>query len=439
MGAAESDGSGGENVPLLVASTSLGAGGGGGGGVVSGAYERSRERSDAQKSAYNFILVATDCFLIGLQACPPLSLWVSLACKEPILVHMSKVEGRFLFNPVSVNFLTEIAKVLFASVMLVGQNRKRLPGERSAFSLSTMLLAAKANALLAVPALLYAINNYLKFVMQLYFKPATVKMLSNLKVLTIAFLLRLVMNRRFNVIQCEALFLLLMGITINQLSCNTALPGADADHLPATMIAYVYTVMSVTVPSAASVYNEYALKSNYEHSVHMQNFLMYAYGAFFNLIGLVIYAIYKGIFEGHTGITLLLICNNAMQGIVSSFFFKFADTILKKYSSTVATILTGLMSAALFGHHLTINFLIGVSIVFISMHQFFGGIESDKSRRTHPEPSPRLHRRSHLKMNGKGSGVDLSSGETATIISDTMSEVELNRRSDASKHPLLPI
>ena len=40
-------------------------------------------------------------------------------------------------------------------------------------------------------------------------------------------------------------------------------------------------------------------------------------------------------------ITLLLVVNNALQGVLSSFFFKYADTILKKYSSTLATILTG--------------------------------------------------------------------------------------------------
>ena len=68
---------------------------------------------------------------------------------------------------------------------------------------------------------------------------------------------------------------------------------------------------------------------------------------------------------------MLLVMNNALQGILSSFFFKYADTILKKYSSTVATIVTGIMSAALFGHSLTLNFLIGVTVVFISMHQFF--------------------------------------------------------------------
>ena len=68
---------------------------------------------------------------------------------------------------------------------------------------------------------------------------------------------------------------------------------------------------------------------------------------------------------------MLLVMNNALQGILSSFFFKYADTILKKYSSTLATIVTGIMSAALFGHTLTLNFLIGVTVVFISMHQFF--------------------------------------------------------------------
>ncbi|KAL6555518.1 hypothetical protein OROHE_007190 [Orobanche hederae] len=84
------------------------------------------------------------------------------------------------------------------------------------------------------------------------------------------------------------------------------------------------------------------------------------------------------ILEGHSRATMFLICNNAAQGILSSFFFKYADTILKKYSSTVATIFTGIASAALFGHTLTINFLLGISVVFISMHQFFSPLAKAK-------------------------------------------------------------
>ena len=47
--------------------------------------------------------------------------------------------------------------------------------------------------------------------MQLYFRPATVKMLSNLKVLTIAMLLKVIMRRVFTTTQWEALLLLILG------------------------------------------------------------------------------------------------------------------------------------------------------------------------------------------------------------------------------------
>jgi len=88
------------------------------------------------------------------------------------------------------------------------------------------------------------------------------------------------------------------------------------------------------------------------------------------------------ILRGHSRATMFLICNNAAQGILSSFFFKYADTILKKYSSTVATIFTGLASAAFLGQPLTVNFLLGISIVFISMHQFFSPLAKVKDEKT---------------------------------------------------------
>ncbi|XP_058201597.1 CMP-sialic acid transporter 2-like [Rhododendron vialii] len=141
--------------------------------------------------------------------------------------------------------------------------------------------------------------------------------------------------------------------------------------------------VQVTVPSMASVFNEYALKSQYDTSIYLQNLFLYGYGAIFNFLAILGTTIVTGpksfdILEGHSKATMLLILNNAAQGILSSFFFKYADTILKKYSSTVATIFTGIASAALFGHTLTINFLLGISVVFISMHQFFSPLSKVK-------------------------------------------------------------
>ncbi|XP_044499348.1 CMP-sialic acid transporter 2-like [Mangifera indica] len=333
---------------------------------VSRAYDRHKNRASSKQRVLNVFLVVGDCMLVGLQ---------------PILVYMSKVDGRFKFSPISVNFLTELAKVLFAIVMLLLQARHQKVGEKPLLSMSTFLQAARSNVLLAVPAFLYAINNYLKFIMQLYFNPATVKMLSNLKVLVIAVLLKIIMRRRFSIIQWEALALLLIGISVNQLR---SLPeGTSALGLPVATGAYIYTLIFVTVPSLASVYNEYALKSQYDTSIYLQNLFLYGYGAIFNFLGILVTAIIKGpdsfdILQGHSKATMLLIFNNAAQGILSSFFFKYADTILKKYSSTVATIFTGIASAALFGHKLTMNFMLGISIVFISMHQFFSPLSKVK-------------------------------------------------------------
>lgn len=39
---------------------------------------------------------------------------------QPVLVHMSKnTQGKFSFNPVSVNFLVEVVKIIFAIIMLI--------------------------------------------------------------------------------------------------------------------------------------------------------------------------------------------------------------------------------------------------------------------------------------------------------------------------------
>ncbi|XP_038704886.1 CMP-sialic acid transporter 4-like isoform X3 [Tripterygium wilfordii] len=333
--------------------------------TVSKAYDRHRSIVSSKTRVLNILLVVGDCILVGLQMCIFLSHFL-----QPILVYMSKVDGGFKFSPISVNFLTEAVKVVFAVVMLLLQARHKKVGDKSLLSLSTLVQAARNNVLLAVPAFLYAINNYLKFIMQ---------------VLVIAILLKIIMRRRFSIIQWEALALLLIGISVNQLR---SLPeGTTASGLPVVaMGAYLYTLIFVTVPSLASVYNEYALKSQFETSIYLQNLFLYGYGAIFNFLGILVTAIFKGpgsldILQGHSKATMLLICNNAAQGILSSFFFKYADTILKKYSSTVATIFTGIASAALFGHTLTINFILGISIVFISMHQFFSPLAKVKDER----------------------------------------------------------
>ncbi|RCV28582.1 hypothetical protein SEVIR_5G420600v4 [Setaria viridis] len=382
--------------------------------AVSKAYDSHRSTVSSRQRALNVLLVSGDCVLAGLQ---------------PILVYMSKVDGKFKFSPISVNFLTEITKIIFAIIMLFIQARRLKMGDKPLLTVSTFMQAARNNVLLAVPAFLYAINNYLKFIMQLYFNPASVKMLSNLKVLVIAVLLKIIMKRRFSTIQWEALALLLIGISVNQLK---SLPeGSSALGLPVAAGAYLYTFFFVTVPALASVYNEKALKSQFDTSIYLQNLFLYGYGAIFNFLGLVITAIIQGpssfnILEGHSKATMFLICNNAAQGILSSFFFKYADTILKKYSSTIATIFTGVASAVLFGHTLTINFVLGISIVIISMHQYLSNQIKDEVPSSKIEMAE-AHDHSRVK-------------ESVYVnVTDSVASEAKHRHGSDERQPLLPV
>ncbi|KAL4443977.1 hypothetical protein ABPG75_011714 [Micractinium tetrahymenae] len=386
------------------------------------AYQDPNKRHGTPKgNAWKVWLVLGDCTLIGL---------------APVLVQAAKdADGHYAFSPVSVNLLVELFKTVFALGTLIAYGTGR-PGAPMYRSWRAFLRDAHHNRLLLIPAALYAVNNYLKFAMQLFFKPTTAKMLGNLKILVIAVLLRFVMRRSFNVYQWEALFLLVAGITVNQLSYCTKGGSGDV-YAPAAIL---YTLGSITVPSLASVYNEFALKKHMDTSVLLQNFFLYFYGFCFNALGLLFVMAVDGsmrpgtLLHGFRVVTFLLVVNNALQGILSSFFFKYADSILKKQSSTIATIFTGLMSAALFGHALTLNFAIGVSIVFISMHLFFSmgslkGAQPSPGKDHRPSQPARLdvspsmeHLRSLSTMQSSASVASLASaaggadGEAAALL-----------------------
>jgi hypothetical protein len=107
------------------------------------------------------------------------------------------------------------------------------------------------------------------------------------------------------------------------------------------------------------------------------------------------------------------------QGILSSFFYKFADTILKKYSSTIATIFTALLSWLMFAHPLTMNFALGVSIVFVSMHQFFTFGDKKDQKKAGIVYSPSMD---HIRVANGGSPA-AAVAVTAAAAADGVDEV----------------
>ena len=93
--------------------------------------------------------------------------------------------------------------------------------------------------------------------------------------------------------------------------------GTTASGLLVVTGAYLYTLIFVIVPSLASVYNEYTLKSHYDTSIYLQNLFLYGYGAISNFLRIVATTVVKGlssfdILHGHSKDTMLLIFNNVV-------------------------------------------------------------------------------------------------------------------------------
>ena len=215
-------------------------------------------------------LVFCDIFLVGLQ---------------PILVQFSKTGNRFGYNPVCVNLLIEMSKAtfMFCMIFLKGLSKPKY-GEFSLRALYKMLVK---NHMLVIPAVLYAINNYLKFIMQLYFEPTTVKMIHNLKVFFIALLSRALLRRHYSVYQWEALVLLVLGVTVNQMR------GGGSMQMNIQVSGWIYTSVSIGLASLASVFNEKLFKGAYSEHVVIQCFSLYFFGSILNLLGVLGYSLIK--------------------------------------------------------------------------------------------------------------------------------------------------
>jgi UDP-sugar transporter A1/2/3 len=121
----------------------------------------------------------------------------------------------------------------------------------------------------------------------------------------------------------------------------------------------------------AGVYTELILKSGgNKRNVNAQNVYLYAFGVLFNVFAIFAYdydaVIQRGYFHGYTFLVAVMIANHAASGIAVSLVMKFANNIVKVYSTSVAMILTTLVSIPLFGFELTVPFVLGTAVVSVA-------------------------------------------------------------------------
>ena len=205
----------------------------------------------------------------------------------------------------------------------------------------------------------------MQYVIFLYVDPPSYQVLKNLNIITTGILYRIFLKKKLNSIQWSALILLTLGCTTSQL--NTQSDNVLSTPTMGVFLAIVMALLS----GAAGVYTEMIIKKRPQRSINVQNFYLYSFGIVFNMMAIFMYdnsqVMEKGFFYGYSSITFIMIMNHALSGLAVSMVMKYANNITKVYSTSVAMLLTTLISIPLFGFELSLPFMLGSGVVTVAV------------------------------------------------------------------------
>ncbi|KAL9434551.1 hypothetical protein AB3S75_029235 [Citrus x aurantiifolia] len=292
-----------------------------------------------------------------------------LTSSQGILTTLSQSNGGYKYDYATVPFLAEVFKLVVSSVLL--WRELRMP------SSPKMTTEWRSVRLFPIPSIIYLVHNNVQFATLTYVDTSTYQIMGNLKIVTTGLLFRLFLRRRLSMLQWMAIVLLAVGTTTSQVKgCGEAL----CDSLFAAPIqGYLLGVLSACLSALAGVYTEFLMKKNND-SLYWQNVQLYTFGAIFNMFRLLLDD-FRGGFEkgpwwqrlcdGYNITTWMVVFNLGSTGLLVSWLMKYADNIIKVYSTSMAMLLTMVLSVYLFNFKPTLQLFMGIIICMMSLHMYF--------------------------------------------------------------------
>lgn len=284
-----------------------------------------------------------------------------LTSSQAILIVWSKRAGKYEYSVTTANFMVETLKcaLSLAALARIWKTEGVTEDNRLSTTLNEVIVYP-------IPAFLYLIKNLLQYYIFAYVNAPGYQILKNLNIISTGVLYRIILKRELSEIQWAAFVLLCAG-------CTTAQLNSNSDRVLETPVqGWIMAIVMALLSGFAGVYTEAIMKKRPSRNINVQNFWLYIFGMIFNAIAIVIQdfdaVANKGFFHGYSLITTLMILNHALSGIAVSMVMKYADNIVKVYSTSVAMLLTAVVSVFLFRFHLSLAFFLGSTVVSVSVY-----------------------------------------------------------------------
>ncbi|KAL6496780.1 CMP-sialic acid transporter 2 [Orobanche hederae] len=284
-----------------------------------------------------------------------------LTSSQAILIVWSKRAGKYEYSVTTANFLVEALKCALSLAALTRIWRNEGVTEDNRLSTSWNEVSVYP-----IPAALYLVKNLLQYYIFAYVDAPGYQILKNFNIISTGVLYRIILKKKLSELQWSAFVLLCAGCTTAQL--NSSSDGVLQTPLQGWVMAIVMALLS----GFAGVYTEAIIKRRPLRNINVQNFWLYVFGMAFNAIAIVVQdfdaVMNKGILSW---IFVNYICHDfepcSEDGIAVSMVMKYADNIVKVYSTSVAMLLTAIVSVFLFGFHLSLAFFLGSTCFSLSI------------------------------------------------------------------------
>ncbi|KAG6498873.1 CMP-sialic acid transporter 2-like [Zingiber officinale] len=284
-----------------------------------------------------------------------------LTSSQAILIVWSKRAGKYDYSVTTANFSVEALKCVFSLVSLL-----RIWKSEGVTADNKLATTFDEVSVYPIPALLYLVKNLLQYYIFAYVDAPAYQILKNLNIISTGVLYRIILKKKLSEIQWAAFILLCAG-------CTTAQLNSNSDRVLQTPFqGWLMAIVMALLSGFAGVYTEAIIKKRPSRNIHVQNFWLYIFGMIFNIIAIFVQdyneVMNKGFFHGYSFITVCMILNHALSGIAVSMVMKYADNIVKVYSTSVAMLLTAIVSVFLFSFHLSLAFFLGSTVVSVSVY-----------------------------------------------------------------------
>ncbi|XP_017297521.1 UDP-galactose translocator isoform X2 [Kryptolebias marmoratus] len=277
------------------------------------------------------------------------------------------------FFATSAVVMAEVLKVLTCLLIILLQKRLSVT-ETAHFLLDSVLFQYKDTLKLAVPSLIYTLQNNLQYVAISNLPAATFQVTYQLKILTTALFSVLMLRKSLSRVQWVSLLLLFAGVAIVQVQQegNKEASVADASHQNYTA-GLVAVVISCLSSGFAGVYFEKILKGS-AASVWVRNVQLGIFGTALGLLGLWWNdggaVAERGFLFGYTGMVWCVIFNQAFGGLLVAVVVKYADNILKGFATSFSIVVSTVMSVYLFGFTVDLLFTAGAGLVIGAVYMY---------------------------------------------------------------------